>query len=161
MITREQYVYFAGRALDGMIDIITGLGAELANRKPALDGANSPYGLLTHCLGVVSYWVGGLVAGRTVDRDRDSEFVATGPLDVLVKRARAVSAQLAADVAGADPRAPLRGTPSPDFTGPDLELDQGGVLLHVYEELAQHHGQMEILRDALHAEFGTAPKGAR
>jgi hypothetical protein len=152
VITREQYVYFAGRALDGMVEIVTGLGDDLANRRPALDGANSPYALLTHCLGVVSYWSGWLVAGRAVDRDRGAEFAATGPVGPLAERARAVSAQLAADVVGADPRGPLHGTPLPEFGGPDQPLDQGGVLLHVYEELAQHHGQMEILRDALYAE---------
>jgi len=28
-------------------------------------------------------------------------------------------------------------------------LSQAGVLLHVLEELAQHHGQLEVLRDVL------------
>jgi hypothetical protein len=31
------------------------------------------------------------------------------------------------------------------------------VLLHVLEELCQHHGQMEIIRDALLAEARPAP----
>jgi hypothetical protein len=31
------------------------------------------------------------------------------------------------------------------------------VLLHVLEELCQHHGQMEIIRDALLAEARRAP----
>ncbi len=35
------------------------------------------------------------------------------------------------------------------FLGPARELDQGGALFHVYEELAQHHGQMEIIRDCI------------
>jgi hypothetical protein len=30
-------------------------------------------------------------------------------------------------------------------------MTQGEVLLHVYEELAQHRGQMEITRDVLRA----------
>lgn len=152
MITREHYLYFAGRAMDGMIDIVAGLGDDLANRKPALAGANSPYALLHHCLGVVTYWAGWLVAGRPVDRDRDGEFTASGPVGELVGRARAVSAQLAADVSTVDLQAPLHGTPSPDFQGPEVRLDRESALLHVYEELAQHHGQMEILRDALRAE---------
>jgi uncharacterized protein DUF664 len=154
VITREQYVYFVGRALDGMIDIVTGLGDELANRKPPLDGANSPYALLTHCLGVVSYWAGWLVAGREPNRDRDAEFVASGPVGPLVERARAASAQLAADAAAADPRGPVNSTPRPEYRGPELAVDQGVALMHVYEELSQHYGQMEILRDALRAGFG-------
>lgn len=152
MITSEQYRYYTGRALAGMIDIVTDLGDDLANRRPALTGANSPYALLHHCLGVVSYWSGELVAGRPADRDRDSEFTASGPVAELVDRARAVADQLAADAAGADPRGSLTGEPPARFQGPDVRLDQGGVLFHVYEELARHHGQMEITRDLLRAE---------
>jgi len=36
-------------------------------------------------------------------------------------------------------------TPLPGYT----QWTQGAVLIHVYEELAQHHGQMEITRDVL------------
>lgn len=149
LITDDDYLYFADRALDGMTGIVAGLGDELANTRPALLGANSPYALLTHCLGVVSYWAGALVAGRAVDRDRDAEFGSAGPVRPLLDRAAAVRAQLAEDVRCAEPDAPLRAAPPAAFLGPDRELTQGAALLHVYEELAQHHGQMEILRDAL------------
>ncbi|MEV4314829.1 DinB family protein [Actinocrispum sp. NPDC049592] len=152
MITREHYLYFTGRALNGMIEIVTGLGDDLANRRPALEGANSPYAVLHHCLGVVTYWVGWLVAGRPVDRDRGAEFEAHGPVDELVGHAREVEALLHTDVSEVDLEAPLHGFPPPEFGGPDIRLDRGVVLLHVYEELAQHHGQMEIMRDVLLAE---------
>jgi hypothetical protein len=138
-----------------MTEIVAGLGDDLANRKPALDGANSPYALLNHCLGVVSYWAGALVAGRAVPRDRAGEFTASGPVGPLLAQARVIAAQLADDVAAAEPRMPLHGNPRADFQGPDRDLDQGAALLHVYEELAQHHGQMQILRDVLLAETGT------
>jgi Protein of unknown function (DUF664) len=155
VITKEQYLYFTGRALGGMTEIVAGLGDDLANRKPALDGANSPYALLNHCLGVASYWAGSLVAGRAVPRDRAGEFTASGPVGPLLAQAQVVAAQLAGDVAAAEPRMPLHGNPRADFQGPDRDLDQGAALLHVYEELAQHHGQMQILRDVLLAETGT------
>lgn len=149
MITDDDYLYFANRALDGMVDIVGGLGDDLANARPPLPGANSPYALLTHCLGVVSYWAGELVAGREVERDRDAEFTSTGPVGPLLAEAAAVRARLGDDVRSADPAGPLRTAPPRDFLGPDRELTQGAALLHVYEELAQHHGQMEVLRDAL------------
>jgi hypothetical protein len=149
MIEPEQYLYFANRALDGMAAIVADLGDDLANVRPALPGANSPYALLTHCLGVVSYWSGALVAGRDIDRDRGGEFAASGPVGPLLERTRHVREQLATDVAGASARAPLHARPRHDAQGPPRELDQGGALMHVYEELAQHHGQMEILRDCL------------
>jgi hypothetical protein len=152
MITDDDYLYFAYRALDGMTRIVGELGDELANRRPALPDANSPYALLTHCLGVTSFWAGTLVAGREVVRDRDGEFTASGPVQPLLDRAAAVRARLACDVLRAAPASPLRGTPPASFQGPDRELSQGAALQHVYEELAQHHGQMEIMRDVLLAE---------
>ncbi|TQS30824.1 DinB family protein [Microbispora sp. KK1-11] len=147
MIDEDDYLYFACRALDGMAGIVAELGDDLANVRPPFPGANSPHALLTHCLGVVTYWAGALVAGREVVRDRDAEFAAAGPVGPLLERAAAVRDRLALDVRAARPAEPLRGTPPAAFLGPARELTQGAALLHVYEELAQHHGQMEILRD--------------
>jgi hypothetical protein len=138
-----------------MSDIVAGLGDDMATRRPALPGANSPYALLTHCVGVADYWSGALVAGRAVPRDRDAEFTATGPVGPLLAEVRALRDRLAADVRGTDLDGPLQAEPPPSFQGPDRPLTRGGALLHVLEELAQHHGQMEILRDTLRA--GTRP----
>ena len=90
--------------------------------------------------------------GRSDVRDREAEFAATGVVSDLVERVRVAREQLAEDLAHADPAAPPRQTP-PRF--PDLVTNsQGAVLLHVYEELAQHHGQLEITRDVLRAQSG-------
>lgn len=153
MIDAKDYAYFTDRALDGMAAIVNDLGDELANRRPTLPGANSPYALLTHCLGVVSYWAGHMVAGRPVERDRDAEFTATGSVAPLLAQIPEVKAQLARDAEDADSDAPLRNTPPSSFKGPDRPLSQGAALQHVYEELAQHHGQMELIRDVILAEF--------
>ncbi len=149
MIDPEDYAYFTDRALDGMATIVSDLGDELANRRPTLPGANSPYALLTHCLGVISYWSGHLVAGRPVERDRDAEFAAQGPVAPLLVQIPEAKAQLARDAEQADFRAPLRNTPPSNFKGPDRRLNQGAALQHVFEELAQHHGQMEVIRDVI------------
>jgi hypothetical protein len=62
---------------------------------------------------------------------------------------RAQRARFAQDVAHADPFASPRGdVPAADAVLP-LGRTQGGALLHVYEELAQHRGHMEITRDLL------------
>ncbi|GAA2874047.1 hypothetical protein Acy02nite_31980 [Actinoplanes cyaneus] len=151
MTAKDDYLYFAGRALDGMAAIVAGLGDELANERPALPGANSPYALLTHCVGVIDYWSGTLVAGRSVCRDREAEFTAAGPVAPLLIEVAAVRERLAGDVAGARCDAPLHADPDRSFQGPVRHLDQGGALLHVYEELAQHHGQMQILGDLIRA----------
>lgn len=152
MLEQQEYLYFADRALDGMVSIVSDLGDDLANRKPSLEGSNSPFALLTHCVGVVDYWVGHLVAGRDTDRDRDSEFLASGLVQPLLDTVLSVKSQLVEDVFHAEPAAPLRSSPPADFQGPDMELTQGGALQHVYEELAQHYGQMELIRDVILAE---------
>ena len=148
MINDGDYLYFVDRALDGMADVLADLGDDLANRRPDLPGANSPYAIVTHCLGVLDYWAGHLVAGRAVDRDRDAEFTASGPVSDLVARIAAAKRTLRDDVAAADPAAPLRAEPPPHYRllpG----ITQGWALQHVYEELAQHHGHLELTRDFL------------
>lgn len=148
MITVEQYLSFTGRALDGMAAIVRALGPERACQV-ALPGVSSPYALLTHCLGVVDYWAGELVAGRPAHRDREAEFTASGPVEPLLDRVGRTKEALARDVRAADFRAPLKGVPRADFLGPGEPLDQGGALLHVYEELAQHHGHLDMLQAAI------------
>ena len=39
--------------------------------------------------------------------------------------------------------------PPPPEDHPGFDATQGDVLLHVYEELAQHLGQLEVTRDVL------------
>jgi uncharacterized protein DUF664 len=154
MVSDDEYLYFVDRALDGMAAILADLGDDLANVRPDLPGANSPYAIVTHCLGVVDYWVGHLVAGRPVDRDRPAEFTASGGVDDLVERVEAAKRRLRDDLAVAEPTAPLRREPPAEYLATKPDLTQGGALLHVYEELAQHHGQLEITRDVLRQGHG-------
>lgn len=149
MISAEDYLWYVDEALDGMVAIVTELGDELANRRPDIPDTNSPYVLLHHCLGVMEFWGGHMVAGRTVDRDRDAEFRASGPVDELVARTRRARRQLAADVATVEAGSPPRGTPDAEDADLPMARTQGGVLIHIYEELAQHRGQMEGCRDVL------------
>ncbi|OLE28948.1 MAG: hypothetical protein AUG44_05960 [Actinobacteria bacterium 13_1_20CM_3_71_11] len=113
---------YVDRAVEAMADIVGDLGDDLANTRPGLPGANSPYAILRHCLGVMEFWGGHVVAGRAVDRDRAAEFRASGPT----------------------PRGGAATRPD------ELEfVSQGHALLHVMEEVCQHLGQMEITRDLL------------
>lgn len=152
MLEASEYLYFANRAFDGMAGIVEKLGDDFANRTPSLPGANSPYALLTHCIGVSDFWGGYLVNGRQIERDRAAEFTSSGPVAPLLQRTIEAKIRLAEYVAGADLRAPLRDKPPAAFQGPEDDLTQAGALQHIYEELTQHHGQMEILRDLILAE---------
>ncbi len=86
-------------------------------------------------------------------RDRDAEFRSSGTVVELRERVRELKEKLPSDikqVQGDKPLAPapnstynpLRGTDFGDWT-------EGTALIHAYEELAQHHGQMELTRDVL------------
>jgi hypothetical protein len=133
----------------GMSSIVTTLGDERASRRP-YDGANSPLGLLAHCLGVSEWWGGHALAGRVVVRDRAAEFIVSGAVAPWVARVATARSQLAADLAAyaplEPPRLPVEYDPDDEDEPPPT---QRSCLLHLYEELAQHHGQMQILRDLI------------
>ena len=150
MISVDDYLWYVDEALDGMIAIVTKLGDDKANRRPDIPGANSPYVILHHCLGVMEYWGGHVVAGRTIERDRDAEFEARGPVDDLISRTERARRQLRADVAELDASGPPRNVPDDEEDAAlPIGRTQGGALFHIYEELAQHRGQMEGYRDII------------
>lgn len=151
MITVDEFMYFADVALDGMVGIVEEMGDDEANRRPGLPGANSPYAILTHCLGVMEYWGGEMIAGREIVRDREAEFVAVGGVGELVGRVRAARGTLLRDLETLEPAEPPRGTPRDRDLETPMGRTQGGVVLHIYEELAQHHGQMQLTHDLLRA----------
>ncbi|MDP9220579.1 MAG: DinB family protein [Actinomycetota bacterium] len=147
----EEYLWYVDFALDQMTAILVGLGDELASTRPDLPGANSPYAIVTHCCGVMEWWGGEMVAGRRVERDRAAEFVATGAVSDLLELVEAAKSRLRADVAGLDWAAPPRGVVDPADADLPLGQTKSGVLLHIYEELSQHLGQLELTRDVLRA----------
>jgi hypothetical protein len=148
-VAAPDYLWFVDLALREMAGIVEQLGDDLANRRPPFRDANSPYAILTHCLGVMEYWGGATVAERPVQRDRAAEFAATGDVGRLLWRTEQARRRLRDDIAALDAAAPPAGVrPDPDEPVPYAET-KGSVLLHILEELFQHLGQMEITRDAL------------
>ena len=151
-VSTADYLWFAEQALGEMTRIVGELGQELANTRPPLPGANSPYAILTHCLGVVEYWAGATVAGRPIERDRDAEFIATGDVEILCRLAEDARRRLREDLSALDPWA-TPGSVRPDPAEPvPYSETKGAALLHILEELFQHLGHMEITRDLLEAE---------
>jgi hypothetical protein len=153
VLSTSDFFWFVDQALDAMCAIVSQLGDESANRRPQvggtpLAGTNSPFAILTHCLGVMDDWGGVMVAGRAVERDRTSEFVAVGTSAELFDRVSSGRRQLEADIMVAEADTELRHAPAPE----DVDLPyatKGGVLVHILEELYQHLGQMELTRDVL------------
>jgi len=153
-VTLPDFLWFIHAALDDMVDILRELGDELANRRPPLAGANSAYVIVTHCLGVMEYWGGATVAGRTIARDRAAEFVAHGGVEELVARVTEAGRKLEDDLSGmVSADVPANVHRSDDHAVPYTE-SKGAVLLHILEELFQHLGQMELTRDVILAADG-------
>jgi len=133
-----------------MLEIAESLGDERVNVVPELPGANSAYQLVFHCCGMLEWWTRESILGRPVHRDRAAEFAATGTVASLQARVRQVIEQLDEDLPLIDLDAPLRGTYA-DYGGTPIAASARGALLHVLEELAQHHGHLEITRDLVQA----------
>ena len=152
LVDRATYLRFCDEALVHLRDMVVELGDDLANRRPALPGANSPFAILTHCLGVLRYWASTTNLGQAIPRNRAAEFTASGPVAALAAETDRVRQSLASWVAAGDPSAPPVNPPedADDF----FVGTQGGVLFHIYEELAQHRGQLEVTRDLLRAGSG-------
>jgi hypothetical protein len=151
MTSREVdvWLWYVDKALDEMRAIVTELGDDLANRRPELPEANSPYAILTHCCGVMEGWGGEVIANRPIQRDRPAEFQASGTVADLLTKVAESKERLRADVAAAQWLSPPAGPVDEDDAATPLGRTQGGVLMHVFEELSQHLGQMELTRDLL------------
>jgi len=146
VIDKDVFARFCDEALVALRDIVVELGDDLANRRPDLPGANSPFAILTHCLGMCAAWASTTNLGEVVPRDRPGEFTATGAVTDLADQTDRLRGELSGWVAASDVGAqPVNPDPR------DRYATQGEVLLHVYEELAQHRGQIEITRDVLRA----------
>ena len=147
MISVEEYLDVCDAALDGYAQVCRALGDDLVSvRLDDVPGSNSAFGLVAHVVGVMAWWGRTVNRGIAVPRDRDAEFRATGTVDEALALLDAGRAGLHEDVAAARPREAPVAPPSPED---DIAATKGGVLLHIYEELTQHLGQLEVTRDVL------------
>jgi hypothetical protein len=148
-IAPEEFLTYINGALDGMVQIVEALGDERVNLRPNdMPNTNSPFSILTHCVGLTHYWIGAVLAGRQVQRDRDAEFRARGTVAEIQQAVRALQQHIQEDikhVRGDQPSAFLEAVRQPQMQ----TWTQGRFLLQCYKELAQHHGHMELTRDVL------------
>ncbi|KGN32291.1 hypothetical protein N802_18175 [Knoellia sinensis KCTC 19936] len=153
MITIDEYLAFCDKALNGYAVCVRQLGDAHVNASltdsngTAIEGSNSAFALVAHIVGVMGRWGRTVNRGIVVPRDRDAEFTATGTVDEALAlldmaRTRFHEDARAADLAAAPVNPPTEG-------GRTAYATQGAVLVHVYEELAQHLGHLEITRDAV------------
>jgi hypothetical protein len=149
VISIDEFLDFCDSALDGYAAICRELGDDLVSaRLDEVPGSNSAFALVSHIVGVMARWGRTVNRGIVVPRDRDAEFAATGTVEEALALLAAGRSALHEDVHAASPDDPPA-NPPPRDKDPDLPVTQGGLLLHLYEELAQHLGQLEVTRDLL------------
>lgn len=146
----------ARRALNQFNDI----SDDDLNRPLNLPESNTAFALATHLIGSAEYWVLELAGGRDVQRDRLSEFSASGTAATLVDRyERWLSAMKETLSALPDERmdAPAKVIAGrhPSLGGAPMTIRD--ALLHAVEHCALHQGHLELTRQLL----GYPPAGAR
>jgi len=147
MITVDEFLDLCDTALEGYADACRSLGDGLMSaRLDDVPGSNTASGLVAHVVGVMARWGRTVNRGIVVPRDRAAEFHATLTVEDAVAMLDAGRTRLHEDVRAASPGAAPVNPPDDE---PEFDATQGAVLLHVYEELAQHLGQLEVTRDVL------------
>jgi hypothetical protein len=137
------------RHLGPMVAIAGELGDDLVNVTPDLPGANSGYVIVWHSAAVVQWWTRHVILGQEHPRDRESEFSAAGDVASLTARVDEVRRGLLEDLPKMQLAAAPASDPGPGWGDAPIRRSVGGVLLHLVEELAQHHGHLQLTRDLL------------
>lgn len=139
---REQLIGYLDLQRNAVISKLDGLTEEQARWKPA-PTANSLLNLVVHLTGVERNWFQHVIAGKTIDRDRDAELRELTP-DVRIASAiagyRAASEESNAVMRSVDTDEPGRGMD---------QLNIRWVVLHMIEETARHAGHADITRELI------------
>lgn len=139
---REQLIGYLDLQRNAVISKLDGLTEKQARWKPA-PTANSLLNLVVHLTGVERNWFQHVIAGKTIDRDRDAELRELTP-DVTI-----ASAIAGYRVASEESNAMMR---SVDTDEPGRGMDQLNirwVVLHMIEETARHAGHADITRELI------------
>ena len=147
LMTKTVCVYM-DHAFDGMHRVLDRLDDTTVNRRPHGPATNSVAALVTHCCELAPFWIEHVGLDRPTDRGRDAEFEAESDIDSLRQRIDETRSRCHEMVGTLDGTStalyhPLRAhLPGGDRSDPS-------IVLHVFEELFQHLGHMELTADAV------------
>jgi|SRR6185503_12178659 len=139
---------------DRLLETIADLDDQAANWKPAAPGANSVLVLVTHALGSAEQHVVGSAAGKTVVRNRDAEFAATGGSGHLAARAAEVRRRIDEALAGLEGRLDEERDP-PFQKWPGSRTTVRDRLIHSLAHTVEHVGHAQLTRDLYNASRGS------
>ena len=143
--TIKHYLHVAFAGMDRVLDR---LDDDSVNVKPSQWGTNSVAGLVVHCCELAPSWFETAGLGRHGERDREGEFAAVASVADL-------RAGIAATLVRLDPIVDAF-VVGPTVLDHELRVflpgddwSDAALVLHVFEELFQHLGHMEVTADAL------------
>lgn len=132
----------------GMEKVLDRVDDTTVNLRPDGWGTNSVAGLVVHCCELAPSWFETPGLGRASERHRESEFTTEATVAELRSRiadSRARCERLACDLT----IGPTAGDhPFREFL-PGGDRSDAALVIHVFEELFQHLGHMEVTADAL------------
>jgi len=137
-----------------------GISDDDLNRPLELPESNTAFVLATHLIGSAEYWVLELAGGRDVQRDRLSEFRATGTgveLAARYERWLAAMQELLHSLPDEQMDQPVSVSASYHPTLDEEPMTLRDALLHAIEHCALHQGHLELTRQLL----GYPPAGAQ
>lgn len=142
------------------LDQLRGISDADLNGVLDLPESNSAFVLATHLIGAAEYWVLELAGGRDVERDRPSEFRATGTgAELAARYERWLTAMHALMDSLPDERMdqPALTHDGQQARHNDKPITVRDALLHAVEHCALHQGHLELTRQML----GYPPAGAQ
>lgn len=126
------------------------LGTQISDR-PDIEGANSVFSLVVHCLEVADWWLDHVVLGNPSARDREGEFESAGPLSELEDRVEVFRTRLPELLDRVAVTPEPAATETATGTSQTWPWTTGSIVLHVVEELFQHAGHVDITADLIAA----------
>ena len=138
---------------DRLLETIAGLDDEAVNWKPPVPSGNSLLVLVTHALASAEDNVVRRAGGKTVVRNRDAEFAATGGASHLIARANEVRGRISDALAGLEGR--LDEERESTFGKWPTRWTARDSLVHAVSHTAEHVGHAQLTRDLHNATRGS------
>lgn len=147
-MTAATIEHYLGVAFSGMNRVLDRLDDDSVNVRPGDWGTNSVAGLIVHCCELAPSWFETAGLGRHGDRDREGEFAATATIGELQSRIEATLVRIGPIVQDFV-TGPTAGDHELRVFLPGDDHSDAALVLHVFEELFQHLGHMEVTADAV------------
>ena len=116
-----------------------------ANWPPLPKNTNSIYAILTHIMGADKFWVFQVIGRKTISRDREAEFRASGKLNELLIQWEKHWAEVESILGELSQAQLAEGRPIPSRPE-QKEVTLRWIILHLISHYATHLGHIQLTR---------------